>query len=332
MEFPLHSTRLRLVTLFCIAFALIAFTSFATKLQQAKGSFSRDRLGTEAPVTPADGGLTPAAATITVNSTSDASNSSDGLCTLREAIAAAIINSPSGSTPGECAAGSSGPDVISLAGLTGVITLATNMSALTGEITINGPGAGSLTVTRSSAGGTPNFRIFTIGNSGVVTISGLTISNGSVIGAFPSNSGGAIWNNHGDLTIKDCVLTGNSANASSPSGFGGAIYNDGSTFGTATLTIVNSTISSNSCTGSGGAIYNNGGNGSATLTISNSTIDSNTAANGGGIYNTGQQGNAPVQITNSTISGNTAQSAGGFQKCRDKWSCACDDSEFNYQW
>ncbi|MEP7132101.1 MAG: CSLREA domain-containing protein [Acidobacteriota bacterium] len=51
------------------------------------------------------------AATITVNSTSDAT-ANDGVCTLREAITAANTNTASGAAAGECAAGSAGLDTI----------------------------------------------------------------------------------------------------------------------------------------------------------------------------------------------------------------------------
>src|SRR5689334_10394925 len=62
--------------------------------------------------------------TITVNSTLDVADGTDGLCTLREAITAANSDTASGATAGECAAGSnSESDTISLTGLTGAITL-----------------------------------------------------------------------------------------------------------------------------------------------------------------------------------------------------------------
>ena len=44
----------------------------------------------------------PAGNTITVNSTLDVANSTDGLCTLREAIIAANTDTASGATAGEC--------------------------------------------------------------------------------------------------------------------------------------------------------------------------------------------------------------------------------------
>src|SRR5262245_34912092 len=52
-----------------------------------------------------------AAATITVNSTSDAAVNNDGLCTLREAITAANLNTASGAVAGECVKGDAFPTV-----------------------------------------------------------------------------------------------------------------------------------------------------------------------------------------------------------------------------
>src|SRR5690349_14320804 len=90
--------------------------------------------------------------TITVNSTLDVANGSDGLCTLREAITAANSDAASGGTAGECAAGSStDPDTISLAGVTGTITLGSALPSITTEVTINGPGASQLTISGNTA-------------------------------------------------------------------------------------------------------------------------------------------------------------------------------------
>src|SRR5262245_47526493 len=61
--------------------------------------------------------------------------------------------------------------------VTGTITL-TNGELLIGkDLTISGPGAGNLTIRRSTTAGTPDFRIFHL-QSGIGTISGLTVSNG----------------------------------------------------------------------------------------------------------------------------------------------------------
>jgi CSLREA domain-containing protein len=72
-----------------------------------------------------------------VNSTSDAANGSDGLCTLREAITAANTNAASGASAGECIAGSSsGSDVIDATGVTGTINLTGALPSITSSMTI----------------------------------------------------------------------------------------------------------------------------------------------------------------------------------------------------
>ena len=101
--------------------------------------------------------------TITVNSTSDAANNADGLCTLREAIIAANTNTASGAVAGECAAGSiDGSDTIDLTGLTGSITITSALPFISSNATLNGPGPGTLTMQRVIDG---NFGIFTASNA-----------------------------------------------------------------------------------------------------------------------------------------------------------------------
>ena len=113
-----------------------------------------------------------AATTFTVNSIGDGadSNLADGLCndgsgacTLRAAIQQA--NSVSGD------------DTIafSLPG-SSIISLGSALDPISGNLIFNGPGINALTVRRSTAGGTPDFRVFTINSGQNVTISGMTIS------------------------------------------------------------------------------------------------------------------------------------------------------------
>src|SRR5262245_35833169 len=81
------------------------------------------------------------AATITVNSTSDSINATDGLCTLREAIIAANTNTASGGVAGECIAGTAGADTIQFA-IPGsgvkTIFLLQELPVITEALTING--------------------------------------------------------------------------------------------------------------------------------------------------------------------------------------------------
>src|SRR5262245_31440831 len=116
-----------------IAAASAATPKFARALRDAVGSRS-----------------TPLGNTITVNSTSDVSDGTDGLCTLREAITAANTNTASGLVAGECAAGSgSGSDTINFS-VNGTINLTGALPDISSDLTINGPGSGLLTVRRNT--------------------------------------------------------------------------------------------------------------------------------------------------------------------------------------
>ncbi|HEX9001081.1 MAG TPA: putative Ig domain-containing protein, partial [Blastocatellia bacterium] len=171
--------------------------------------------------------------------------------------------------------------------VTGTISLATALPNLNHpNLTISGPGAASLTVQRSTASGTANFRIFSIGSGKTVAISGLTIANGYV-----STDGGGITN-FGSLTITDCAIRDNYANG------GGGILN------VAILNMSNSTLSGNSAGFDGAGVYNI--NGTASLT--NCTISANTSVGGGsgGIESLAYSGfSASLSLTNCTVTGNS---------------------------
>ena len=231
-------------------------------------------------------------------------------CTLREAITAANTRSGAESITFAPALTSGGA---------ANIILVTALPDLSSEISIFGPGANRLTVARSSAGGTPNFRILSVQGGGTVAIYDLTIASGwlpnSVGGnifnngillltncmvnggstGFGVGTGGGIFNNSGAiLTLNNTTMTQNSANG------GGAILNAG------TLTMIDSKLLSNvSNTGGGGGIYSSG-----TITLSNSMVSGNFAQGAGagaGIFNNG----GTATLTNSTISGNTAGNGAG---------------------
>jgi len=213
------------------------------------------------------------------------------------------------------------------------ITLTSAELSISKNLTIQGPGASFLTVQRSTAIGTPTFRVFNIGGA-TVTISGLTIANGNTAdgaagGSNPGVNGGGIINT-ATLTITNSSITGNltgsgGSNASGmggPGGDGGGIYNSG------TLTVTNSTISGNGTGpgGNGGATGTGGKGGSGggiantgTLSVVNSTLNGNQAGNGGnagslGSGGAGGDGGAMLSdtgtITNCTISGNHAGDGG----------------------
>jgi hypothetical protein len=180
--------------------------------------------------------------------------------------------------------------------VSGTITLTSGELLVSDSVTITGPGADQLSVNGNAAS-----RVFHISSGKTVTISGLTITNGSA----GAGNGGGIWNDHATLTINSCTVSGNSASS------GGGIFNNGAHPGGAIATINNSTISGNS----GGGIFNDGATGSvpgtgfafAALTVSGCTVSGNSLY---GIHNnaksnlTGLNGYASLTVTNSTISGN----------------------------
>src|SRR5213083_2498585 len=196
-------------------------------------------------------------------------------------------------------------DTITFA-VTGIIDLTSGELVINRNITISGPGANLLAVSRA-ANAAP-FRIFHVMLGHAVIIEGLTISNGSVLNTF----GGGIYNLESALTVISCALAGNSALGQQGSG-GGIFSNGGGAGGNASLTIINSAFSGNAAT-TGGAVGNNGSSGIANLTISNSTLSGNSASFvGGGVDDHTASGTATVTITNSTLSENTSSNISMFK-------------------
>ena len=229
-----------------------------------------------------------------------ADNESDGCgtneCTLREAINAANGNLVS--------------DTINFqAGLTGVIVLNGNSLFINSDITINGPGARTLSVS-----GNNQSRVFVVTNpalgSATVNISGLTVTGGNalplLIGGTLIGDGGGILNTGGaTLNLTDVTVTGNSATS-----LGGGIATRAVLLVVTRTNITRSTINNNTSLVGGGGISNLGTDviSSAVTTMTNSTISNNTClAEGGGISNTA----GTMNLTNNTISHNNSTVAGG---------------------
>ncbi len=220
---------------------------------------------------------------LTVTTLNDEQNV-NGLCSLREAIINANNDDQSGSI--DCPAGC-GSDTIDFS-VTGTITLSSQLPKITQTLTIDGPGAGSLTIS-----GNDLHRVIFV-DTAIVTIQDVTIAHGYYVG--DDDGGGGIYNSGGTLTVDNCTFSNNNASRS-----GGAIYNN---TGVA-LNVTNSTFSGNSALDyAGGGIYNF----NSTLTIANSTFSGNSAFHGGGIYNFN---NATANITNCTFSGNSVLGDGG---------------------
>jgi hypothetical protein len=211
-------------------------------------------------------------------------------------------DSGTGSLRAALAAAHKGDTLVFAPSLDGqAITLSSGELLLTKNLTIAGPGAGELTVSGNNAS-----RVFEVAKGTQVTLSGLTISNGSANGSTNSTvQGGGIYN-HGTLTVRACALSDNTAKNN-----GGGIANDSG----ATMTISGSTLSHNSVTqGEGGGIAN-----FSTMTVSGSTLAGNSATfYGGGIYNMNLgtvtiSGSilGPATINGITLPGNSAEYGGG---------------------
>jgi len=201
--------------------------------------------------------------------------------------------------------GNAGPDsiTINVPSPPNTVTLGSALPAISGDVTIAGPGQGQFTID-----GVDTYQPFKVNFGPTVSISGLTITRG-LCDAGCGFSGGGILN-HGTLTLSGVTVR------SSTSTEGGGIYSDG------TLTLDSATVTSNTAAASGGTdafaigggIANNGG----TLSLVLSTVSGNTASatgatnqnapEAGGIFsNTG----GPVTIDRSTVSSNSATAVAG---------------------
>jgi parallel beta-helix repeat protein len=162
----------------------------------------------------------------------------------------------------------------------------------------------------------------------VLTITGATITNSTVISGFTitggdmSGQGGGIAIYSSSLMLSHNIVTNNHATGygggiyvigsaaaptlnsnriiSNSADDGGGIFNDGGT-----VTLTDSTLSGNTAYFSGGGIKNDNG---GMMTLTNSTINDNSATtvDGGGIDNLGM-----AQLASSTVSGNSAGHDGG---------------------
>lgn len=159
------------------------------------------------------------------------------------------------------------------------------LPAVTGSYSINGY---STTIARSTATGTPDFRLFTVESGGKLTLNSLNVRFGSV----PGDSGGGVLVTGGGSTL----TVNNGSVRDNKAGFGGGIrLRTG-----ASATLNNALVSGNTATGGGGGISHAGG----TLTVNYSRIQGNTAgAEGGGLRT---EAPAVATLSASQVTGNTA--------------------------
>lgn len=209
------------------------------------------------------------AATITVTSPADS-----GAGSLRAAIAAA----------------SNGDTIQFDASLNGQsITLTSGELAIDKNITIDGPGADQLSVTKPL--GTLDFRILHVLLGHTFTIKNLTIDGNGTPGT-------GVWNDHATVFMDGCVVQGCLGSGVRCS----SSFNDDSY-----LSVINSTIRNNHADATGGGINNEASNFAHSIltirdsVVSNNTVGSFSGTSGGGIWNSGE-----MDITNSIVSNNVA--------------------------
>ena len=290
-------------------------------------------LGVSFPVTPAH------AAGIVVNTNLD-SFTTDGLCSLREAILNA--NTDSDQTFGDCAAGSGADNISFAADYT--ITLNNQLPPVTSQVTINGNGWDKTIIRANALPNTASYRIFQVNSNGDLTLYSMELANGRCTGScatggsgsdaytgsaafnmgqltllgvhVDSNVGDAIFNRGNNLLVAYSLLTNTTGSAIynyfSPSTiqysefhnnagvYGGAIHNDLSS----TMAVNGSTFVGNSASTYGGGIYTD-----TSITVSNSIFYQNSATYGGGLYGSNAAG-ITLTVRNSTFSENSASAVG----------------------
>ena len=221
---------------------------------------------------------------LVVTTNLDVTDQTDGLTSLREAIAMANVDV--------------GLDVIvfdpSVFDSATTIVITSQLPTITDALTITGPGANLLSIDAQAGGDNVfdgnGFRIFEVsdGDSSSsidVSISGLTLTGGDVGAA-----GGAISNLE-NLTLDAVSIVDNQAF------FGGGVSNELS----GVLSLTNSTIANNQAAQEGGGISTRGA-----FTAANATISGNGAAgNGAAIAALGGSIASTLNLTNVTLTNNT---------------------------
>ena len=219
----------------------------------------------------------------------------------RTVLSPLIVTSSADSGPGSLrdtiAAAPSGATIEFAKGIH-TITLTSGELDITKSLDIAGLGENQLTIKRSSAKGTPSFRIFDIVGTGVdVTITGVKIANGLADGtldpALNPGLGGGIYHAGGTLRLSDVVLAGNQARGNpSVSSFGMPGFGAGGGIANVSgpLEVTDSILTNNRAQGGAGGTGNLAG-----------------AGQGGGLINFADD----VTVTDSRLTGNRAQGGSG---------------------
>ncbi len=195
----------------------------------------------------------------------------------------------------------SGGTVAFADGLSGTIGLVNGEIAIDRGVTVDGPGAGRLTIDAGDGS-----RIFRIDTADDVRLSGLTLTRGLV--RFGSSAlGGAIYKHgSGPLTVRDMAITDNAVTGA----FGNWSYGGGVMVAQGELLMERVTLARNRSEGSpsyGGGLmlYSN-----VTATLRNVTATGNSATDGGGGIALWTD-NGSSLLEHVTVAGNSASTGGG---------------------
>jgi hypothetical protein len=191
------------------------------------------------------------------------------------------------------------------------------------------------TIERSTASGTPAFRLMDVASGGSLTLENLTLQNGLAYGSGSAAEGGAIYN-QGTLVLSGATVAGNTATGMGAKGAhgngqdaaGGGLWSKGA------LTLENGTlVNGNLANGGSPRGLGKGGNAfggglyvaAGTVTLTSTTLSSNRAYGwfayltgpgsnpqpgtgfGGGLYVAG----GTVTLSTDTVTNNTATDGGG---------------------
>jgi hypothetical protein len=171
------------------------------------------------------------------------------------------------------------------------------------------------TIERSTAWGTPTFRLFDVANGGSLTLANLTLQNGLAYGSGAAAEGGAIYN-QGTLILSGVTVQGNTAegspgkNANSrghPNGGAGQDAAGGGIWSNGALTLENgSLVQGNYATGGygGDGYFSACGDG---CSVPRGYGGPGGKGFGGGVYVAG----GTVSLTGVTLSSNAATGGGG---------------------
>jgi hypothetical protein len=209
-------------------------------------------------------------------------------------------NSGHGSLRAEIAAAHSGDTIVFSPKLDGkTIALTSGELDLTKNLTIQGPGAGRLTISgKNNYSYHYHTRVFEVASHTTVTLNGLNIIDGYSEAPWDGYAGGIL--NQGTLTVRACNIDDCYALNE-----GGGIYSDG------TLTLIGCTVSGNQAS-HGAGIWNGGVATFVSSTISNNSAQDTSSGTyqpdgtGGGIFNHGT-----LTLSGCTVSNNYTNFAGG---------------------